>query len=81
MSKQTILSKGRCVFMYIRKSVISKLILAIGVGVLAILTILYSFTEINIPTGIYAVVWGGCIAIVTELVHKVENRYEDSSVK
>lgn len=61
-----------CVIMYIKKSVISGIIIMTGICVLAALTILYCFTEVQIPRAVYMAIWVGCIAAVTEIVGKIE---------
>lgn len=63
--------------MYIRKSVISRIIMTVGACILAVLTVLFSFTEVEIPHMVYAVVWLGSIAAVTELVQAVERSGKD----
>lgn len=47
-----------------RKSVFSGIISITGIIVLAVLAVLYSFTEIAIPAPVYALAWCGCIAAV-----------------
>lgn len=47
--------------MYIRKSLLGGLIAAAGMAVLAILTVLFCFTEIQIPAAVYAAAWTGCL--------------------
>ena len=46
--------------MYIRKSILGGLTAAAGMTVLAILMVLFCFTEIQIPTIAYAAAWTGC---------------------
>lgn len=50
-----------CFIMYIRKSLLGGLIAAAGMTVLAILMVLFCFTEMQIPTIIYAAAWIGCL--------------------
>ena len=47
--------------MYIRKSILGGLTAAAGMTVLAILMVLFCFTEIQIPTIVYAAAWTGCL--------------------
>ena len=47
--------------MYIRKSLLGGFIAAAGMTVLAILMVLFCFTEIQIPTIVYAAAWIGCL--------------------
>ncbi len=47
--------------MYIRKSILGGLTAAAGMTVLAILMVLFCFTEIQIPTIVYAATWTGCL--------------------
>ena len=50
-----------CFIMYIRKSILGGLTAAAGMTVLAILMVLFCFTEIQIPTIVYAAAWTGCL--------------------
>lgn len=50
--------------MYIRKSVLGGLIAAGGVAVLAILLVLFCFTELHIADGVYAAAWMGCLLVM-----------------
>lgn len=47
--------------MYIRKSLLGGLVAAAGMAVLAILMVLFCFTEANIPSAVYAAAWCGCL--------------------
>ena len=47
--------------MYIRKSILGGLTAAAGMTVLAILMVLFCFTEIQIPKRVYAAAWTGCL--------------------
>lgn len=47
--------------MYIRKSLLGALVAAAGMTVLAILMVLFCFTEIQIPSVVYAAAWIGCL--------------------
>ncbi len=51
--------------MYIKKSVLSAVIVIIGAAVLLAAAFLFSFTELEIPSGVYASVWfGGLYAVL-----------------
>lgn len=58
--------------MYIKKSILSGMIMAFGACLLVILTILFCFTEIAIPRVLYIVLWVTCVIAVVETVSKVE---------
>ena len=58
--------------MYVRKSVICGVIIFIGVLFLSVLSILYCFTEINIPGVLYILAWGLCIFLMVKSVSKIE---------
>ncbi|WP_072524876.1 hypothetical protein [Clostridium sp. Marseille-P3244] len=47
--------------MYIRKSVLGMMVAAGGAAVLAVLAVLFCFTEIRIPTAVYGAAWFGCL--------------------
>ena len=57
--------------MYIRKSVIRGIIMAIGIGILSVLAILFCFTDVNISGIGCMLVWLACIVIVVELTGKL----------
>ena len=50
--------------MYIRKSVLRGIAAIAGIIILAAVAVLYCFTEISVPTPVYAAAWFGCIAAV-----------------
>ena len=50
-----------CFIMYIRKSVLCVLTGILGVSVLAVLCVLFCFTQTNVPTAVYAAGWFGCL--------------------
>lgn len=50
--------------MDIRKSVFNRIISISGIISLIVLAVLYCFTEISVPTPVYAAAWFGCIAAV-----------------
>lgn len=58
--------------MYIKKSILSGMIMTFGACLLVILTILFCFTEIAIPRVLYIVLWVTCVIAVVETVSKVE---------
>ena len=47
--------------MYIRKSVLCVITGILGVSVLAVLCVLFCFTQTNVPTAVYAAGWFGCL--------------------
>lgn len=47
--------------MYIRKSLLGGLTAAAGMTALAVLTVLFCFTETQLPTIVYAAAWIGCL--------------------
>lgn len=47
--------------MYIKKSLLGGLVAAAGMTVLAILMVLFCFTEIQVPSVVYAAAWFGCL--------------------
>lgn len=57
--------------MYIRKSVISKIIMVVGMGILAVLAVLFCFTEVDISGAACMLAWLGCIVAVVELTEKL----------
>lgn len=57
--------------MYIKKSVISKIVMAIGMGILIVLTVLFCFTEVNVPGTVCMMAWIVCIVTVAELTDKL----------
>lgn len=50
--------------MNIRKSVLSGIVSVAGLLFLAVLAVLYCFTECAVPVPVYAAAWAGCIAAV-----------------
>ncbi len=50
--------------MNIRKSVFNSIISITGIVFLIVLAVLYCFTEVSVPTPVYAAAWFGCIAVV-----------------
>ena len=58
--------------MYIKKSIISNIIMVTGGVILAIITLLYCFTECGIPTALLAGAWLICIVGVVTGVEYVE---------
>ncbi len=50
-----------CFIMYIRKSLLGGLVAAAGMAVLAILMVLFCFSEMRIPSAVYAAAWFGCL--------------------
>lgn len=58
--------------MYIKKSILSGMIMTVGACLLVLLTILFCFTEVAIPRILYIVVWIACVVVVVETVSKVE---------
>lgn len=47
--------------MYIKKSLLAGLVAAAGMAVLSLLMVLFCFTEIQIPSAVYAAAWAGCL--------------------
>lgn len=66
------IAKRGVIFMYIKKSVICGVIIFTGVLLLLVLSILYCFTEINIPGVLYILAWVLCIFFVVKSVSKIE---------
>lgn len=58
--------------MYIRKSVISKAAIFVGITMLSVLSVLYCFTELAIPKIFYILAWGGCILAMVKIVSRME---------
>lgn len=58
--------------MYIKKSVLSGIIMVIGVGILLAVALLFCFSEITVSRYIYLLVWFSCIWAVCALTGKVE---------
>lgn len=58
--------------MYIKKSVISGIVMVLGAVVLAILAVLYCFTEVQIPGYVYIIAWIGSILAVVDIVDRIE---------
>lgn len=58
--------------MYIKKSIISGIVITLGVIVLTALAVLYCFTEIQIPGGVYIIAWIGCILAIVDIVDRIE---------
>ncbi len=47
--------------MYIRKSLLGGIIAAAGMAFLAILMVLFCFSDIQVPPAVYAAAWFGCL--------------------
>ena len=47
--------------MYISKKILGAVVLAAGIVILTALTVLYCFTEMQIPSWCYAAGWIGCL--------------------
>lgn len=69
--------------MYIRKSVISGIIMGIGMGILTALAVLFCFTDMNLSGLACMTVWIVCILTVVEATGKLskgnrnrKNRYQ-----
>ena len=58
--------------MYIKKSTLSRIVMLAGAFILAVLAILYCFTEINIPGIVYIFAWIGSIIVVMDVVSWIE---------
>ncbi|HIZ75731.1 MAG TPA: hypothetical protein H9723_10920 [Candidatus Mediterraneibacter stercoravium] len=50
--------------MYIRKAIIGAAVLMAGIIILGGLTVLYCFTETNIPTQVYLISWMMCLYVM-----------------
>ena len=50
--------------MYVRKSLLGGIVAGTGTVFLAILTALFCFTEIRIPSAVYAAAWFGCLCMM-----------------
>ena len=59
-------------FMYMRKSLLAGIVIAIGGIILLTLVILFGFTEIQISKTIYLLCWVSCISAVKGIVEKIE---------
>ena len=57
--------------MYIRKSILGGLTAAAGMTVLAILMVLFCFTEIQIPPIVYAAAWTGCLCAMLHGAYRI----------
>ncbi len=58
--------------MYIKKSVLTKVVLSLGAFALVLLMVMYSFTETKIPGIFYILAWGGSIFLTLRGVSKIE---------
>lgn len=58
--------------MYIKKSVLTKIVLSLGAFALVLLMVMYSFTETKIPGILYILAWGGSIFLTLRGVSKIE---------
>lgn len=58
--------------MYIRKSVLSGMVMLAGGLILAVVAILFCFTEITVPRYVYIAVWAVCIWSVPALIKRIE---------
>lgn len=58
--------------MYIKKSILSGAIMTMGAILLAVLAILFCFTEIAIPRILYITAWIVCVVFVVEAVGRIE---------
>lgn len=58
--------------MYIKKSVLSGIIMLLGASVLLAAALLFCFSEITVSRYVYMLVWFSCIWIVCTLTGKVE---------
>ncbi len=58
--------------MYIKKSVLSGIIMVIGAVILLAVAFVYGFTEIHISAVTCAVIWGACIFCCVMLLDKIE---------
>lgn len=57
--------------MYIKRSVLAMLTAFTGVVVLLVLTVLFCFTQTQIPTAVYAAGWFGCLGAMLAVVTKI----------
>ena len=57
--------------MYIKRSVLAMLTAFTGVAVLLVLTVLFCFTQTQIPTAVYAAGWFGCLGAMLVVVTKI----------
>lgn len=60
--------------MYIRKSVLTGAVTAAGCMVLGLLMFLFSFTELHIPTAVFAGAWGICLFLMNRAVSAISGR-------
>ena len=60
--------------MYIEKSVISGMVVAIGAFILLAVAIIYGFTEIHVPKLLCAAIWSTCIFGVIAITDKIERQ-------
>lgn len=58
--------------MYIKKSFISGIITALGVFILILMMLVFSFTEVQIPEYIWLTGWIGSILAIVRTVTKLE---------
>lgn len=47
--------------MYIRKGVLGAVTAIAGFAILAVLAVMFSFTQTDIPAAVYAAAWFGCL--------------------
>ena len=60
-----------CFMMYIRKSVLSAAAMILGGAVLFLAAFLFAFTEVEIPSGVCAAVWFGCLYAVIRFLSRL----------
>ena len=58
--------------MYIRKEILSAIILSAGIIILTALAVLYCFTEVQIPSWCYGAGWFGCLFGMVSCEKKIE---------
>lgn len=63
--------RERCVFMYIRKSVLYLLTGVLGTAVLAVLCVLFCFTQTEVPSAVYAAGWFGCLGAMLAAADRI----------
>ena len=66
-----ILSEKGVFCMYIKKSVLATLTALVGMIVLIVLSVMFCFTEIEIPVQAYAVGWFGCLFLMQFISAKI----------
>ncbi|MDD3402530.1 MAG: hypothetical protein PHQ72_04115 [Hespellia sp.] len=58
--------------MYIKKSIISGMVLLVGAIILLAVAIVYGFTEVHISRGACAILWTACIFGGNLIIDKIE---------